>query len=276
MQASDPPTEAISSDQPLKGLTNIFTRAPSEYASYRILVVDDNIINCQVAMHILIKLGCHADAAIASRDAIDMHARQAYDLILMDCQMPDLDGYQTAEQIRSAETANRRIPIIGWTSTLQAEEREKCIAAGMDDLMEKPIRSEPMREMMARWLLPPISLHAPTADTAENNLENTHKRFSNHFAELAALYRTDTLRRLGAIQKAARERDSGAIATIAHLLAGSCASIGAMRLSLLCRELENHCKFGFPENFDILLKEIQAEYAEIDARIRTLLLSATL
>jgi CheY-like chemotaxis protein/HPt (histidine-containing phosphotransfer) domain-containing protein len=276
MHAGDTPTALATADDPLRGATPIPVRPSHEYDNYRFLVVDDNIINCQVAVHMLVKLGCHADAAMNSRDAIDMHQRQRYDLILMDCQMPGLDGCQTTEQIRSAETDNQRTAIIGWTSTLQSEEKERCFAAGMDDLLGKPIRTEMLREMIERWLRPGTSLLAPLSDVADNALESTHKRLGAHFAELAALYRTDTLLRISAMHAAAAECDNGKIATIAHVLGGSCASIGAMHLSAMCRELENYCRTALPDNLDCLLKDIEDEFQRTDSIIRTLLQSATL
>lgn len=266
----------MKADDTLRDLARIHVRAVHEYAGYRILVVDDSIVNCQVAVHLLKNLGCHADAATSSEAAIHMHVRQRYDLILMDCQMPGLDGYQTTERIRSAETGNRRTAIIGWTTTLQAENRERCIAAGMDDLIEKPIRKEMVQKMIARWLHPAISLDAPIVDATENNLESMHRGFGVQFAELAATYQADTSKRLIAMREAAGERDHIKIAAIAHVLGGSCASIGAIRLSGMCRELENCCKAAFPKNLDILLDEIHDEYVGIDSKIRTLLQTPTL
>jgi CheY-like chemotaxis protein/HPt (histidine-containing phosphotransfer) domain-containing protein len=275
MQAGDAPTTAAMTDDQLNGPTSFPNRTSHGYAGFRILIVDDNLINCQVAVHMLVKLGCHADVATAGHDAIDMHAQRRYDLILMDCQMPGLDGYQTTGRIRLTETGEQRTAIIGWTSTMTIDAREECIAAGMDDLMGKPIRIEVVREMIARWLHRAISFHAPIDEASENALESMHKRFGVHFAELAALYRTDTLRRLTAMRTAAVKHDNAEIATIAHVLGGSCASMGAIRLSGMCRELENYCKAAFPENLDLLLNEIHDEYAEIDSKIRTLLQSAT-
>jgi CheY-like chemotaxis protein len=260
----------------LENLTGAPARASDDHAGRRILVVDDNIINCQVAVHTLMKMGWHAEAATSSRASIEMHAQQKYDLILMDCQMPELDGYQTAARIRSTESGHhRRTPIIGWTSESPAQVWEQCIAAGMDDLLAKPIRVKMAHDVLARWLCPKSSPPL-VADAPEDNLEGAVQRFGAAFPELAALFRSDALRRLDVITNAAIEGNYTKMATVSHVLGGSCASIGATRMAELCRALESHCKAEVQENPNALIKRIQLEFDEIDRRICTLLQSATL
>jgi CheY-like chemotaxis protein len=260
----------------LENLTGAPGRASDDHAGRRILVVDDNIINCQVAVHTLMKMGWHAEAATSSRAAIEMHARQKYDLILMDCQMPELDGYQTAEWIRATETGDHhRTPIIGWTSELPAQVWEQCIVAGMDDLLAKPIRVKMAHDVLTRWLRPKSSPPLIT-DAPEDGLEGAAQRFGASFPELAALFRSDTLRRLEAVGNTAIEGNYAKMSTIAHVLGGSCASIGAIRMAELCRALESHCKAEVPENPNALIKRIRMEFDEINRRISTLLQSATL
>lgn len=270
------PTESAAAEDQWQNMTAAPISASQQYAAYRILVVDDNAVNCQVAVNMLMKLGCQADAVMTGHDAVDMHKRQKYDLILLDCHMPGLDGCQTAEQIRSVESGNQRTAIVGWTSVLQAQEKEKYIAAGMDDVFGKPLRPEMVREMMTRWFHPTMLSLKSISDATENSLENTQKRFGAHYAELAALFRRDTLLRLYAMRKAAIERDNTKIAAVAHILGGSCASIGATRLSGMCRELEECCKTEFPDNINILLDDIEDQFRKADLRMTTLLQSATL
>ena len=118
----------------------------------RVLVVEDNPVNQMVALAQLRKLGLTAEAVDGGRAALKALADRPFDLILMDCQMPDLDGYQTTEQIRGQESDHRRIPIIAVTAHALGEVRERCLAAGMDDYLPKPYTTEILAETLGQWL----------------------------------------------------------------------------------------------------------------------------
>lgn len=243
------------------------------FDGYRILVADDNIINYQIAVRMLEKLGCCAEIATSGDEAIVMHEQQAYDLILMDCQMSGLDGYQATSRIRAAETGRRRVPIVAWTTGMQQDQRDKCLAAGMDDLMTKPLRPPMLQEMLARWLRMADASQSAACDAEGDELAAMQVLFGANFSELAALYQTDTPQRIAALYSAIAGGDALQITKIAHVMTGSCASIGATRLAKLCRDLEIRAKDGFPENSDSLLNAIQAEYARVAAKIQAMLQS---
>ncbi len=118
----------------------------------RILLVEDNMVNQKVGVAMLTKLGCRVDVAANGRDALVMTARLPYDLIFMDCQMPELDGYQATSEIRIREGDLRRTPIVALTAGAMAEDREKCFNAGMDDYLSKPVRSEQLLEKLKVFL----------------------------------------------------------------------------------------------------------------------------
>ena len=118
----------------------------------RVLVAEDNIVNQKVAVRMLEKLGIRADVAANGREAVEMVARLTYDAILMDCQMPEMDGYQAATEIRSIAGPRRRIPIIAMTADAFAECREHCTNAGMDDYLAKPVRVQHLADALAKWL----------------------------------------------------------------------------------------------------------------------------
>ncbi|MDQ3487481.1 MAG: ATP-binding protein [Acidobacteriota bacterium] len=107
-------------------------------ANARILVADDNAVNQKIAVIQLQKLGLQADVVGTGRDALDAVARERYDLVLMDCEMPDLDGFEATRAIREAEAGGRRIPIVAMTANAGAEDRQRCLDAGMDDYLTKP------------------------------------------------------------------------------------------------------------------------------------------
>jgi signal transduction histidine kinase/DNA-binding response OmpR family regulator len=124
----------------------------------RVLVAEDNPINQKVASSMLHKIGCKADIATNGREALERTRERLYDLVFMDCQMPEMDGFEATEAIRQQETGPKRVPIIAMTAHAMPSDRERCMAAGMDDYLTKPISVEQLRAVIARW-----REHAPAA-----------------------------------------------------------------------------------------------------------------
>src|SRR5439155_5045158 len=118
----------------------------------RVLVVEDNVINQKVAVRLLEKLGCRIDVAANGLEAVNTLARLAYDLVFMDCQMPEMDGFAATVIIRQREAhAGQHIPIIAMTANAMQGDRERCLAAGMDDYVSKPVQSNALVAMLRKW-----------------------------------------------------------------------------------------------------------------------------
>jgi two-component system, sensor histidine kinase and response regulator len=118
----------------------------------RLLLVEDNFVNQRVAVYMLAKLGHQVDVAKNGREAIEMLSKSGYGLVLMDCQMPEMDGFEATQAIRALYARGEGPHILALTANALDGEREKCLAAGMDDYMAKPIKQDLLRKKMAEWL----------------------------------------------------------------------------------------------------------------------------
>jgi two-component system sensor histidine kinase/response regulator len=131
------------------------TTTDSSDASHRwarVLVVEDNAANLKVAVRMVEKLGYRADVAGNGKEAVGVLDRVRYDAVLMDCQMPEMDGYEAAREIRRHEPQGRHTPIIAMTASALAGDRERCLAAGMDDYISKPVKMHIVAAVLERWL----------------------------------------------------------------------------------------------------------------------------
>jgi CheY-like chemotaxis protein len=141
-------------------------RAETPGLGGRILLAEDNVVNCKVATRMLKKLGCHADVAVNGREAVEALLRQPYDLVLMDCQMPEMGGIEATRSIREHEASQytlwSHVPIIALTAHVLASDRAQCLAAGMDDFLGKPFTMEQLRTILERWL--PSAPEKPAAE----------------------------------------------------------------------------------------------------------------
>ncbi len=252
-------------------------------SGYRILAVDDNPVNLQVAVHMLERIGAEVDTATNGRLAVDRFCAQPYALILMDCQMPEMDGYQASSEIRRLETSMAelqgkdtvsRTPIIALTAHALEGEREKCLAAGMDDFLTKPIRAATLYDMLGRWLSPKVAQAAQDGAPADGQpgdaLAAARQMYGAKFAELAQLFLRDSPHRLDALGVAVRMLDANQVANVSHTLAGSSGAVGAAQLSAMCKKLEITARSG--NLHDVLGKfaEIEAEYARMSEMLKEL------
>jgi len=122
---------------------------PATFPGSRILLVEDNAVNCKVAMHMLAKLQVQVEVATNGLEAVQKATESPYDLILMDCQMPEMDGYEATRTLRAQGV---QTPIIALTANALEEDREKCLACGMNDYLSKPIQADMLRRTLAQWL----------------------------------------------------------------------------------------------------------------------------
>jgi CheY-like chemotaxis protein len=148
-------TSPLSEPQPITLVRRHGLAEPRAEVCTRVLLAEDNIVNQKLAVRMLEKLGCRVDAVANGREVVDAVTRMAYPLIFMDCQMPEMDGYDATAAIRARETlTGGHIPIIAMTANALPGDRERCLQAGMDDYVSKPIKVEDLIELLRKWSKP--------------------------------------------------------------------------------------------------------------------------
>lgn len=212
-------------------------------AAKRILVVEDNVINQKVAAGQLRLLGYEPEIMPSGTSAIEAMRRHPYDLVLLDCQMPEMDGYEVAMVIRRMEqNTSRRIPIIAMTAHTAKGERDKCIAAGMDDFMTKPVSMQRLGQVLTRWL---GHREAAVVDSVKvAGLQMLARANPTFMRDITGLFREDTLMRLHELRDAFNTRNAEALARAAHALKSSSGNIGATRMYSMAAMLEGNANKG--------------------------------
>ncbi len=222
-----------------------------------ILVVEDNVINQKVAAGQLRLLGYEPQIVATGSAAIEAVRRQRYDLVLLDCQMPEMDGYEVAVAIRRMEDKERRMPIVAMTAHTAHGEREKCIAAGMDDFMTKPVSTHRLGQVLSRWLGHrdrEIVDHEKVA-----GLQMLARANPTFMRDITGLFREDSLLRLHELRDALHNGNAQALSRAAHALKSSSGNIGATRMYSIAAMLEGSAMKGDIDGAGQTIDELAAE-----------------
>jgi hypothetical protein len=229
----------------------------------RVLVAEDNPVNTKVAIGYLEGLGYRADVVATGGEAVEACFAVHYDAVLMDCQMPGMDGYEATRRIRDREGGSRHTPIIAMTASAMKGDRENCLAAGMDDYISKPMTPDDVRSALQRWVPEPPAPQGPAAASPvdpgalQSILHSTTPAFA---VEIIDLFLRDTPRRLEAIRIAAETGDAGGLQRMAHGLRGSAGMIGALGMVSVCSRLEALAAEGRAEGTRPVAEQLVAEY----------------
>jgi two-component system sensor histidine kinase/response regulator len=245
--------------------------ATAVHGPRRLLVAEDNPINQEVIVEMLSDLGYSADIVANGRLAVEAWQNGSYLMILMDCQMPELDGYAAAREIRDRETGGQRVAIIAVTAHALVGERERAIAAGMDDYVTKPVDPKLLQDALERWwprvsLVPYAStgssIPAPVQDTTGGSLDAGVRRSEG----VVRVFLRHVPDQLSSISKALDSGDSDALRDAAHKLKGSCLSVGVPRMAALCASLES-----LPPNAHELMTGLEREFARVREHLAQLI-----
>lgn len=245
--------------------------------SASLLLAEDDPLNADIAMRTLQRMGCQVRVASDGLSAARLFEDNPFDLVLMDCEMPEMDGFDTARRIRELEAGTRHTPIVALTAHAPAEVQEKCLAAGMDDVLAKPFKEAELAHALHRWIgrpgeapqaaEPPASaVSASTLSVDRVVLENISAFQGRDGALLLKNVVTrfaDTARtQLRLLRKKHAEGQTQEVLRIAHTLKSSSAALGAHCVSKCCAEIEVRASRGelgpVPGFLTTLEKELSA------------------
>lgn len=253
----------------------------AETLPLRILLAEDHLVNQKVALLMLERMGYRADVAANGLEVLQALHRQPYDLVLMDVQMPDMDGLEASRQICQQWSADSRPRLVAITANAMQGDREECLAAGMDDYISKPIHPEELKAALGKCKsrvaenLPAQAeqfidtSNSPDAQTESTSVLNLkalkvlQDMIGDNPSAMSALiecYLVESSKLVEAIAAASQAADVTTVCQIAHRLKSSSASLGATRLAELSKALETCGREGSPTGMKTKVTRLQAEY----------------
>jgi PAS domain S-box-containing protein len=253
---------------------------PEKTAGMTVLLAEDNEVNRKLVKTLLEKRGYSVVVAANGRDALDILQRESVDLVLMDIQMPVMDGFEAMRVIRANEIkSGGHLPIIALTAHAMKGNRERCLEAGADDYAAKPIRTPELLAAMERVMTMKISprasataaakVPAPDALDAAAVLERVEGD-RGLLEELTRLFAAECSQNMRGIQQALEARDARRVELLAHTIKGASANLGASRLPLLAGELENQARSGNVANAAELVRRLNAEVERFLSELESL------
>ena len=247
----------------------------AESRRHRILVAEDNLTNQLVAVKMLEKLGYRADVAANGQEALTALRNIPYGLLLMDCQMPEMDGFEATRRIRQGEAGLSRstTPVIAMTARAMQGDREACIEAGMNDCVPKPVDLSALTKALDRWLSPEIE---STRDSDATSRKETHASTFDRAAlsdrlmgdedliqEIVSTFLDDTPRRIESLRERITKGDSVGAGKQAHAIKGAAASIGGEALREIAFEMEKAGRAKDMEELTAMMPELERRFEEL-------------
>ena len=252
--------------------------------SAHLLLAEDNAVNQAVAGAMLRDMGCTVDIAKNGLEAVEQASAVRYDLVIMDCMMPEMDGYAATAELRKRQAKGEipHFPIIALTANAIAGDRETCLAAGMDDYLAKPFKREQFREILYRWLEHRVREGGAVADTASHSapgsgeidsaaldlIRSIQPEDDSLVREIIGLYLENGPRLLDLLAHGYACGDLGEVHRASHTLKSSSGQVGAVLLAELCKEVENHARGGSYDASGKPLQDIRNEFAAVEAALQ--------
>ncbi len=228
-----------------------------------ILVAEDNRANQLVIRGMLERLGYRVDIAVNGEEVVEKAGRNHYVLILMDCQMPVVDGFSATSTIREKEGRCQHVPIIAMTANVQEDDIQHCMAVGMDDFLPKPIKLDVLKAKLDYWLqgVNVVDCRLPVLD--HRVLKELRDNIGGNLAGLFDVFLEDIPAYIRAVEKSIADGDAAALVEAAHAIKGSCGNIGAKRLAEVARLLERKGRQGVVHEVEELVSALRTELDEV-------------
>ncbi len=240
-----------------------------------ILVVEDHPMNRKVIATMLETLGYLVETAVDGLDAVEACARRGYDAVLMDCQMPEMDGLRATAWIREREGPQRRTPILALTASVLPGDKERCFAAGMDDFLAKPIGMSALDGALRKWTRPGSAPARRAAQPTPSQLPDDHplrvleaQGRAAVVVEVIDLFLQTTPLRIEAMRSAHRQGDTTAVLSLGHSLKGAAFQLGARALAELCQRVQAEAREGKLEELGRLLDALEAEFDSVSVVLK--------
>ena len=242
----------------------------------RILIAEDNPTNQKLAVYVLKKLGCEPTVVGNGAEALSALEKGTFDIILMDCQMPELDGFEATRRIRRASAPWASIPIVAVTAAAMIGDRDRCMAAGMNDYLTKPLRPHDLRAALLRNLPERLrdTVKGPSSDdhldrsAREELIADDAEGGKALYLELVEIFLTSVPKLVADINLGATDGNLEKIRTAAHTLKGSCAAMGAKKLGSLTRLLEVAAHQSETEQALRLVGDVTREFEAVAKLLR--------
>ena len=243
----------------------------------RVLVVEDQPVNQELMQLMLRRLGCEVALAGSAEEALDLLGERTQDVVFMDCLMPAMDGYAATAAIRRREPADRRVVIIAMTALAMQGERERCLAAGMDDYLSKPVSEETLKSTLIRWF-PEAGLGdeqggAVVAGDGDAGavLRRLQAARPEMIPRLVDLFLDEAARSLEAMRATLEQGDGqDALAKLAHGLKGACLQLGETGMAELCGRLESAGRSGDRDAAEAALAQLLEAFDQASAGLLAL------
>lgn len=237
----------------------------------RLLIAEDNLVNREVALGMLQSMGYSVDVVSNGREAVEAVRNVRYGAVLMDCHMPEMDGYEATAEIRRHEASSRHTPIIAMTANAFAMDREKCLTAGMDDHIGKPVMPRELSKLLDRWLPRAVPENPPldptVLDELRANLPQTPD--GSLVKKVIDLFLEDTPERLTKLRQAVAQSQTESLASLAHALKGSSATLGATNMARMCAELETIGQSQQLGSAPDLVSRLESEFVRVRSILST-------
>ncbi|MBN1436244.1 MAG: PAS domain S-box protein [Sedimentisphaerales bacterium] len=236
----------------------------------KILLAEDHKVNQLVAVKLLESMGCAVDVAGDGRQAVDMAAKGVYDLILMDCQMPEMDGYEATAEIRQLPSDVAKIPIIAMTAHAMEGDKENCLKAGMDDYISKPAKRDRVEAVLSRFLGDPeASVSAASEDQSSDEIFRPEQALDlldgdlQMLREIVQAFVEDMPKDMNQLHDAFTNGDFTRVSAQAHKIKGAAAVIGAQATSQAAMCLEHTAKAENPQNIESNVQELNEQVEKL-------------